>query len=88
MTWLLDGAEFVRTERPDADAWAHRFSTPRGEVVVAWARRGRESEVTLPGATRAWDLMGGELTPDANGQLLVGDTPVYVLVESGSTGRE
>jgi len=79
MTWLLDGATCERVERPTPDVWVHRFASPRGELAVIWSRTGTVTDLELPGATRAWDLMGRE-RPVA-GKLRVTPDPLYVLVE-------
>ena len=78
MTWLLDGATFVRTDRPNADTWLHRFATPRGPLVVAWARSGTATPLSFPGAREAWDLMGAPVRLRSDGSLTVSDAPVYV----------
>jgi len=78
MTWLLDGATFERLERPTKDLWLHHFSTPRGELVVAWSRTGTTADLAIPGATRAWDIMGRERS--AKGKLSITPNPTYVLV--------
>jgi len=82
MTWLLDGAQFLRTERRGEDVWVHHFRTPQGPLAVAWSRTGTEAEVEFPGAVRAWDLMGApvEVERAAAKALRVTDAPLYVLM--------
>ena len=53
MTWMLDGGKFERTEHPNPDLWLHRFSTPKGTLIVAWARTGKTIERHFPSATPA-----------------------------------
>ncbi len=79
MSWILDGAEFERVDRPTGDVWLYRFSTPRGRVTVAWARTGHEAKIGFPHASQAWDLMGMELGLPDDGKLAVTDAPIYVL---------
>jgi hypothetical protein len=80
MTWLLDGAKFERTEHAKPNLWLHRFTTPKGTVVVAWARTGQTVAQRFPGATQAWDVMGA--TVKLKGEMLaVTDAPMYVLLK-------
>ena len=78
MTWLLDGATFDATDRPDPDTWVHRFRTPRGPLWVAWRRTGTTGQLRVPGAVRWWDLMGVEHPAPKSGALTLTDAPVYV----------
>ena len=78
MTWILDGAHFVRTERPNEDIWIHHFNTPRGALAVAWAVTGAEIELSFEGATQAWNLMGSPVTLPPDGTVTVTDAPVYI----------
>lgn len=82
MTWLLDGAQFLRTDRPDEKVWVHHFRTPRGPLAVTWARTGTQAEVEFPGAVEAWDLMGAPVEVKGAGApvLRVTDAPLYVLL--------
>jgi len=78
MTWVLDGASFLRTDRPTEDTWIHHFDTPTGPIVVAWARTGTEVELPLPGAKQAWNLMGSPVTLRPNRKVTITDAPIYV----------
>ena len=79
MTWLLDEARFVRTERLADDSWRHLFTTARGEMAVCWARTDTQHRVSFGPGARAWDLMGAPKPIASDGSLLVTDAPVYVL---------
>lgn len=79
MTWLLDGGEFIRTERPTDDIRLHHFHTHRGPLVVAWSRTGTEAGHTFPGARQAWDMMGREIALQ-EGRITLTPDPVYVLL--------
>ena len=79
MTWLLDGAEFLRTERPAEDCWKHVFGTTRGRLSIYWARTDTRRHLPVGPAARVWDLMGAPKTTAPDGSLLVTDAPVYVL---------
>ena len=83
LSWILDGARFVRTERPDEDAWVHYFDTPRGEVAVAWTKTGSAKTLSFPGAIEAWDLMGAPLSLPADREWKVTDAPIYVRSAKG-----
>lgn len=78
MTWLLDSAEFERTERPRPEVWMHRFTTPRGPLAVVWSKTGTAMDLALPRAVRAWDLMGQELDLHRAAGLALSPEPVYL----------
>jgi hypothetical protein len=78
LSWLLDGATFDHTERPSPDVWLHWFRTPRGRLAIVWARTGTHSEVTIPGAREAWDLMGAPVRIPRGGVFEATDAPLYV----------
>ncbi len=78
MTWLLDRARFQRTDHPKPGVWVHRFGTPRGPLVVAWARTGTTAELDLPDAAKAWTVVG---TPEpVRNPMPIGEAPTYVLL--------
>jgi hypothetical protein len=77
MTWLLDGATFERVDRPTDDLWLYHFTTPRGRLAVVWSRTGTTTDLAIPGAGRAWDIMGRELL--VKGKLRITPNPTYVL---------
>jgi len=79
MTWLLDGARFLHTERPTADTWLHHFRVERGLLTVAYTRTGTTADHAFPGPVEAWDMMGRALSPTGRPIPLTPD-PVYVLV--------
>jgi hypothetical protein len=80
MTWLLDGASFVRTRTPQPGVWLHEFSSPRGPLTVAWTRTGTAQQVQLTGAAAAWDLMGAPIAVPRDGLLTLSDAPTYILL--------
>lgn len=79
MTWLLDGARFERTWEPQQGVTCHQFRTPERRVVVAWSRTGTTARVTLPGAEKAFDLMGAPAKLPADRRLTVTDAPLYLV---------
>jgi hypothetical protein len=81
MTWLLDGATFERTERPNADTWVHRFRTPRGPLLVTWCRTGKTGRMVARGAVGVWDLMGAPVKVGEGGVVNLTDAPVYILAK-------
>jgi hypothetical protein len=83
MTWILDGAGFVRTDRPSGNAWIHHFNTPRGPIAVVYARTGHTTELRFPNATQAWDLMGAPLPLPSDKKVTVTEAPVYILLATG-----
>ncbi len=78
MTWILDGARFLRTERPTEDTWIHHFLTPRGNVAVIWAKTETAVDLDFAGATQAWNLMGSPVTLPPDGKVTVTDAPIYI----------
>ena len=76
MTWLLDGATFDKTERPNEDAWIHHFTTPSGPIAVAWSRSRTQQAHAFPGATEAFDVMGARIRNPARVRLT--EWPTYV----------
>ena len=83
MTWILDGARFVRTEQPKNNAWVHHFETPRGPIAVAYMRTDHTAELRFPNASQAWDLMGAPLPLPSDKAVVVTDAPVYVRLAAG-----
>ena len=80
-SWLLDGASHLRTERPSPNLWIRRFSTPRGPMAVLYTRTGTKAEASVPGALRAWDIMGREIALRGTAKLTVTAEPTYVLLK-------
>jgi hypothetical protein len=78
MTWMLDGARFERTERPQEDAWVHHFSSAQGPLAVAWSRTGTTANLKLPGVVCVWDIMGREIRLRHGGRVTVTPEPVYL----------
>ncbi len=81
MSWILDGATFEKTEQPSPNVWMHRFMTPRGPVVVAWAKTGAEAEVHAVRCANAWDMMGAPIDVPEDGWFRITDAPVYLLLQ-------
>ncbi len=81
MSWILDGATFEKTDQPSRNVWTHRFVTPRGPVVVAWAKTGTEAEVHAVRCANAWDMMGAPIDMPENGWFRVTDAPIYLLLQ-------
>jgi len=78
MTWLLDRAQFERTDHPRQGVWVHRFRTPRGPLAVAWTQTDTTAELDMPDAVRAWNVVG---TPESVRQpMRIGEAPTYVLL--------
>lgn len=82
MSWMLDGAQFRATDRPDENVWVHHFDTPRGPVAVTWARTGHRVELPFPHLRKAWDLMGAPVALPADGRMTITDAPLYLLLEA------
>ncbi|MBL7043569.1 MAG: hypothetical protein ISR77_33365 [Pirellulaceae bacterium] len=80
ISWILDGARFLRTDRPTENAWVHYFQTPRGPVAIAWARTGQRATLRFPKARQGWDLMGAPLALSADTGLTITDAPIYLLL--------
>jgi hypothetical protein len=83
MTWLLDGAEFERTEKPEPNVWVHRFRTPQGPLAVTWTQSGTTATLAFPAAMAAWDLMGAPLRLPEAKQFALSDAPVYLRLQAG-----
>ncbi len=78
MTWLLDGAEYLRTERPNVDAWIHHFQTPSGPLAVAWTRSGTRRTLAVEGATEAFDVMGAPVEVATDEAIEITEWPTYI----------
>lgn len=87
MSWILDGANFDRVDRPTDDVWLYQFKTPRGRVSVAWARTDQQARIEFPHASQAWDLMGSRLDLPRDKTLTVTDAPIYIKSRPPFSGR-
>ncbi|MCX7599896.1 MAG: hypothetical protein N2512_13675, partial [Armatimonadetes bacterium] len=79
-SWFFDGATYVRTQRPSPDVWIRYFSTPRGRMAVVYTRTGTKARVVVPGAARAWDIMGREIPLRPGASIPATPEPTYVLL--------
>ncbi|MBT3375270.1 MAG: hypothetical protein HN742_32670 [Lentisphaerae bacterium] len=86
MTWLLDGATYLGTERPTPDTWIHTFATPSGRLAVAWSRTDTTAVLPFPNMKQAWDLMGAEIQDTDRRVLTITDAPNYILMGAGQGG--
>jgi hypothetical protein len=78
MTWLLDQADFDRTDRPQRGVWLHYFRTPRGPLAAAWTQTDTTAELDMPDAVKAWNVVG---TPQPiRNPMPISQAPTYVLL--------
>lgn len=81
LTWALDGAHYLRTVQPTPDTWVYHFETPKGPLAVVWSRTGTTTEMALPDAVEAWNLVGTPVRPGRGGRFEITPDPLYVRLK-------
>jgi hypothetical protein len=72
---LPPAAHFVGPEPLGEKLLAYRFSTPRGDVCVAWSEDGDDHPFEVPAGMKALDIMGNPLAEVER----IGSTPIYLV---------
>jgi hypothetical protein len=87
MTGQLSG--YQRAERLDlgSGTWTYHFTTPRGDVYVVWAEQSTTVHLPISASQVTVTDLTGAVTLADPAALVVGDSPVFVTVPSGTARR-